>query len=298
MFTTETIAEIARVASRNGIEPAALLAVAEIESGGRVFAAVSGRKEPLIRFEGHYFDRRLNGAKQRRARLARLASPIAGKVANPASQAARWRMLERAVAIDRKAAFESVSWGIGQVMGAHWAWLGFRDVEALVEQARAGAAGQARLMARYIVKAGLREALAQRDWARFAHGYNGPNYRKNRYHTRLAAAYRRNAGQPASSSAGEASGLLRRGSSGDAVRDLQLALSAAGYALRADGRFDGRTEDAVRKFQRDRELVFDGIAGPRTLSALGDTLSADARLRKWWARVRRFLARHLTQRRI
>lgn len=296
MFTTETIEAIAQIASGNGIEPAALLAVAEIESGGRVFAVVAGRKEPLIRFEGHYFDRRLNGAKRRRARLAGLASPIAGKVANPASQAARWRMLERAAAIDRKAAFESVSWGVGQVMGAHWAWLGFHDVEALVAQARSGAAGQARLMARYIVKAGLREPLAQRDWARFAHGYNGPNYRRHRYHTRLAAAYRRHASQPDPASAGEAPGLLRRGSSGDAVSDLQLALSAAGYALQADGRFDERTEAALRRFQRDRGLAVDGIAGPRTLSALGDTLSPIARLRRWWARLRRLLARHLTQR--
>jgi hypothetical protein len=43
-------------------------------------------------------------------------------------------------------------------MGAHWAWLGFDSVDALVEEARSGAAGQARLMARYIEKAGLAEA--------------------------------------------------------------------------------------------------------------------------------------------
>ncbi|MEX0955081.1 MAG: N-acetylmuramidase domain-containing protein [Rhizobiaceae bacterium] len=295
MFTTETITEIAHVATASGIEPAALLAVAEIESGGRVFAVVSGRKEPLIRFEGHYFDRRLNGEKQRRARLARISSPTAGKVVNPASQVARWRMLERAAAIDRKAAFESVSWGIGQVMGAHWAWLGFQSVEALVAEARGGAAGQAKLMARYIVKAGLREALAHRDWARFAHGYNGPNYRRNRYHSRLAAAYRRHAGQSASGSAGGTPGLLRRGSHGKAIIDLQHALSAAGYALQADGRFDERTEAALRQFQRDHGLGVDGIAGPRTLSALGDMLSPAARLRKWWAQLRRLLARHLTR---
>jgi hypothetical protein len=293
MFTTETINAIAQIASGNGIEPAALLAVAEIESGGRAFAVVSGRKEPLIRFEGHYFDRRLNGEKRRRARLAGLASPTAGKVANPASQATRWRMLERAAALDRKAAFESVSWGIGQVMGAHWAWLGFPSVEALVAEARDGAAGQARLMARYIVKAGLDEALAQRDWARFAHGYNGPDYRRHRYHTRLAAAYRRHAGRSASTA--QASGLLRRGSSGDAVVNLQIALSAAGYALQADGRFDERTEAALRRFQLDRGLAVDGIAGPRTLSALGDTLSPIARLRRWWTQLRRLLARHMTQ---
>ena len=44
-------------------------------------------------------------------------------------------------------------------MGAHWAWLGFADVDALVAEARSGAAGQARLMARYIKKAGLVTAI-------------------------------------------------------------------------------------------------------------------------------------------
>ena len=138
MFTAETANEIEEVAQEFGIEPAALLAVAEIESGGSVFAMIDGKEEPLIRFEGHYFDRRLSGDAQEMARAAGLASPNAGEVANPASQAARWRLLARAAEIDRKAAYESVSWGLGQVMGAHWAWLGFADVDALVAEARDG----------------------------------------------------------------------------------------------------------------------------------------------------------------
>ena len=126
MFTQETISEITAVAREIGIEPAALLAVAEVESGGKAFASVDGRLEPLIRFEGHYFDRRLTPAKREAARREGLASPLAGAVINPRMQAARWKLLARAAAIDRKAALESVSWGLGQVMGAHWAWLGYR----------------------------------------------------------------------------------------------------------------------------------------------------------------------------
>ena len=193
MFTQETISEITAVAREIGIEPAALLAVAEVESGGKAFASVEGRLEPLIRFEGHYFDRRLSGEVQARARAEGLASPNAGVVANPASQAARWELLERAAAIDRKAALESVSWGLGQVMGAHWAWLGYASVEALAGEARDSVAGQARLMARYIGKAELQAALAGHDWHAFARGYNGPAYRRFGYHTKLAAAYKRHA---------------------------------------------------------------------------------------------------------
>src|SRR5690606_34802475 len=139
--------------------------------------------------EGHYFDRRLAGAKRDRARQEGLASPQAGRIANPASQAARWKLVARAAAIDRAAAYESVSWGIGQVMGAHWAWLGHASVDALVAEARDGVAGQLRLMTGYIAKAGLAGALRSHDWAAFARGYNGPNYRANAYDAKLARAY-------------------------------------------------------------------------------------------------------------
>ncbi len=295
MFTRQTVAEITRIAEDHGLEPAALLAVAEVESGGRVFAVIEGRKEPMIRFEGHYFDRRLSGVRREHARSAGLANPQAGAVANPASQAARWTMLNKAAAIDRKAAYESVSWGLGQVMGAHWAWLGYGSVEALVAEARSGAAGQCALMIRYIRKAGLAEALAAHDWTAFARGYNGPNYARNRYHTRMKAAYRRHAAGKAVSP-GEGDTMLWRGMVGEHVRELQTALSAAGYPLRVDGSFGARTDAALRQFQHNHGLAVDGIAGPRTRAALKSALSPAARLRGWWTRLRALLARLLPQR--
>lgn len=188
-FSTETIDEIASAARTLGVDPAALLAVAEVESGGKAFALVAGRREPLIRFEGHYFDRRLSAQKRQQARTRGLASPTAGAIANPATQAARWRLLARAAALDHKAAHESVSWGIAQVMGAHWQWLGYADIDALVAEARSGVAGQIRLMMRYIEKSGLTAAMNRRDWEGFARGYNGPDYKRGRYDTKLAAAY-------------------------------------------------------------------------------------------------------------
>lgn len=193
MFDQDTIIEITAVAATLGLEPAALLAVAEVESGGKAFALVDGKPEPLIRFEGHYFDKRLTGDKKMQARAAGLASPLSGAVANPRAQSARWKLLARAAAIDRSAAHESVSWGIGQVMGSHWAWLGYSSVDALVKEVRSGVGGQVRLMSRFIGKAGLQPALAAHDWHAFARGYNGPQYKRNAYHSKLAEAYRRHA---------------------------------------------------------------------------------------------------------
>lgn len=294
MFSEDATREITAAAERLGVEPALLLAVADVESGGRAYATVDDRREPLIRFEGHYFDRRLHGEKLERARAEGLAAPQAGKVKNPAAQAARWALLARAEAIDAKAARESVSWGLGQVMGAHWAWLGYADVEDLVAEARSGVGGQVGLMTRYIDKAGLLPALRNRDWTAFARGYNGPAYRRNAYHTKVAAAYRRYAeGDPASGGqapTASAPDLLRRGSRGEAVLDVQTMLCALGFPVGRDGLFGPETDTAVRRFQQAAGLAADGIVGPQTLHALyaqlGDGGGVWRRLWatavKWW----------------
>ena len=269
MFSKHTADEIERTAREFGLEPKALLAIAEVESGGQVFARIDGRNEPLIRFEGHYFDRRLSGVKQERARAAGLASPTAGAVANPRSQVGRWRLVEQAAEIDRDAAYESISWGLGQVMGAHWRWLGFDSVDGLVAEARSGAAGQARLMARYIDKSGLTSALNAHDWEAVGHGYNGPGFAKNGYHLKLAEAYRQQVEGPAPGDR-----LMKTGSRGELVMALQDDLVALGYTVDTDGIYGPGTAEAVAKFQREHGLNADGIAGPATQAAIGKALSA------------------------
>ncbi|MEP9374987.1 peptidoglycan-binding domain-containing protein [Mesorhizobium sp. KR1-2] len=64
--------------------------------------------------------------------------------------------------------------------------------------------------------------------------------------------------------------LLKRGSSGAAVRDLQSLLNAAGAVplLLVDGDFGFKSEIAVRAFQQAAGLVIDGIVGSQTLAAL------------------------------
>lgn len=283
MFSRQTATEIEKAAREFGLEPAALLAIAEIESAGQVFAKIDGRNEPLIRFEGHYFDRRLSGAAQERARAEGLAAPDAGAVANPRAQAARWQILERAADIDHRAAYESTSWGLGQVMGAHWQWLGFDDVNALVTEARSGAAGQARLMARYLDKAGLTSALNDHDWEAIGHGYNGPGFRKNGYHLKLAEAYKRQIDGPAPGDR-----TMTVGTSGELVTELQEALVALGYAVDTDGIYGPGTAAQVKRFQADHGLAADGIAGVRTQAAIARALGGRdlwSTLKGWFARI-------------
>jgi hypothetical protein len=62
---------------------------------------------------------------------------------------------------------------------------------------------------------------------------------------------------------GENRPTLRRGASGDLVKEIQTRVGVP-----ASGVFDGPTEAAVREFQRDNGLVPDGIVGPRTWATI------------------------------
>jgi hypothetical protein len=280
MFDPAARQAITTIAVTLGVEPAALLAVAEVESGGRVSAPVNGRPMPLIRWEGHYFYRLTSGAARALAVQQGLASPVAGGVPNPSGQQARYDLLERAKAIDPDAALSSCSWGLGQVMGANWSWLGYASVGALVDEACSGVGGQVAVMSRFVERSGLVDELRRRDWAGFARRYNGPSYKANAYDDKMAAAYARYAapaGAPIvvaqaamapAPAAPRPGGLLRVGCDGPEVADLQMRLRRAGYPLHVDGDFGPATRRAVLAFQADHGLAADGVAGPHTRAAL------------------------------
>ncbi|NEO45919.1 MAG: D-alanyl-D-alanine carboxypeptidase [Moorea sp. SIO4A3] len=56
---------------------------------------------------------------------------------------------------------------------------------------------------------------------------------------------------------------------GEDVRQLQEALVKATITVEVDGVFGPGTEEAVKKFQKLKDLTVDGIVGPATRSALG-----------------------------
>ncbi len=62
---------------------------------------------------------------------------------------------------------------------------------------------------------------------------------------------------------------LREGNSGVLVRNLQQALRDQGYlSTSVDGKYGAGTVDAVTRFQRDKGLSQDGVAGPATQRVL------------------------------
>jgi hypothetical protein len=259
MFTKSAQRAISKTAKSIGVEPAALLAVAEVESAGVPFWNVNGKERPAIRFEGHYFYKKLKGAKLKQAVAAGLASPKAGAVANPKSYTARYELFERAMKIDAKAAIESTSWGIGQVMGDHWKKLGYASAQDLMGVAYSGVEGQVEIMAKFIQKFNLADELKAKKWAAFAKGYNGPAYRKNRYDTKMANAYKKWLHGAPTGPEGRS----------ETVYQIQKDLRRLGYYKGGIDGLDGPvTKAAVKAFQRDNGLVVDGKYGKMTDEAV------------------------------
>lgn len=261
MFSQQTVEAIHKIADSNQIERAALLAVAEVESGGVPFWKVGGEKKPAIRFEGHYFYRLLPKAKRDVAVRRGLANSKAGKVKNPRSFAARYELLEKCKEIDEEAAIASCSWGVGQVMGDHWRALGYASAKALMEACET-VAGQVDLMVRFIKKNNLKRFIDAKNWKAFASRYNGPNYKKNKYAKKMAAAYKKY------TKGFELAKILT-------IKQAQKQLKVLGfYSGVADGYPDKPTIKAIKDFQRSKGLAVDGVIGPITSEALSGAEAA------------------------
>jgi hypothetical protein len=173
----------AKVAAQIGCDEAAVRAVVAVEAASRGFLP-SGR--PKILFERHIF-RRITGGKFD-------ASDPAVSNKKPGGYLGGEREYDRladALGLDAKAALESASWGVGQIMGLNHEPAGYPTARAMIEAFCEGEDAQIAAMGAFILHEGLAGYLRAHDWERFAAGYNGPAYRKNDYHTKLAAAHKR-----------------------------------------------------------------------------------------------------------
>ncbi len=80
----------------------------------------------------------------------------------------------------------------------------------------------------------------------------------------LVAALTFGAGGALAASAGDGLAVLKKGSRGPVVAQLQQKLDVP-----ADGVFGPQTERAVKRYQRSKGLSVDGVVGPQTAGALG-----------------------------
>lgn len=169
--------DIEIIAAKNGYSYAALRAVIEVESGGKGFDETTGKI--IIQFEPAWF--------RRKAPYTPSGLWSLNKVER---QAAEWKAFNDAFRHNPNAAMESTSIGLMQVMGFHYKTLGFKTVGAMWDFAKVSEANQLELAVQLIKLNGKMDAaLKNKAWNVFAYYYNGEQYRKYKYDTRLKAAY-------------------------------------------------------------------------------------------------------------
>lgn len=179
-----------KVASSLGCEVASIKAVEKVESSGNGFLK-DGR--PKILFEGHIFWKQLlvigkNPAALRKGNEDILYPTWNVDAVRPLYKLDQYQRLEKAKKIDEAAALKSASWGAFQIMGFNHKTCGFSTVQKFV-QAQQDEFEQLNAFASYLLHTHLSVNLKHKDWKGFARGYNGPDYWKNKYDTKLQTAY-------------------------------------------------------------------------------------------------------------
>ncbi|KMK76583.1 peptidoglycan-binding protein [Alkalihalobacillus pseudalcaliphilus] len=64
--------------------------------------------------------------------------------------------------------------------------------------------------------------------------------------------------------------LLQKGMEGSQIEELQEKLAERGYFVEEDitGLFEEETQNAIKQFQKENDLLVDGLVGPQTLGAI------------------------------
>lgn len=180
-----TFEQITESAKKYGVDPRAVYAISKVESSGSGFGPDG--KFPTILFEGHHFSRLTGGAYDRTN--PNISYPSWTKQFYSKDQMGERGRLEAAVALNRIAALQSASYGLFQIMGFNFAACGCKDVQDFVNKMCQSEQSQLELFLRFIQSQGLIPLLKAKNWAAFARGYNGPEYKKNSYDVKLAKAF-------------------------------------------------------------------------------------------------------------
>ena len=246
-------------ADRLDVGAAELWTVLEVETRGEgYFVGGAKHRLPQILFERHIFSQRTNHAfdtmrpdlSARRPYTAAADAPEAERYGGHDLQYPR---LVAAARLNARAALESASWGLGQIMGFNHAAAGYDDVEAMVDDMRRSEDRQLAAFVGFLEHHALKDKLRDHRWAEFAEVYNGKNYAAHDYHGRLAAKY----------------DVVKRRRPDILLREAQVYLKFIGlYGQRADGLWGPATRAAIARYLSEN-------GDPDAVSQLTERLSDD-----------------------
>lgn len=187
--------DLVAFAEKYFLDLAVVKAVNEVESRGEGFLR-DGR--PKILFEGHIFWRQLEKAG---LNPANFVNDYTKNVlydrwvrTHYDGNEKEYFRLEKAAGISdlpevHDAAFMSASWGSFQIMGFHYRSLGYSNVDHFVSNMYQNEARHLDAFGRFLEVNNLIRPLKEKDWHKFARGYNGPGYMQNNYHVKLEKAF-------------------------------------------------------------------------------------------------------------
>lgn len=186
MKPTLNEADFQRAAEEIGCSVAAVKAVCAVEAPRGGFLATA---EPTILFERHIFSRRTDSKYD--VSHPEISNRTPGGYKGGKDEHER---LQIAASLDRDAALSSASWGKFQIMGFNAQPAGFKDLQSFINAMYDSEAKQLDAFVGFIESQGLGRHMKEKNWAAFALRYNGKDYAKHGYHTRLAAEYKKAGG--------------------------------------------------------------------------------------------------------
>lgn len=233
--------ELLRLADEYGVEPAAALAVAEVEANGSGYDE-SGLLKVL--YEPH-IAHRLTHDRVKRANLmaAGLAASRWGKIPYARTNEENWdRIREAAKIVGKEKALQFASYGKFQIMGFNYQRAGYKSATDMVNDFLNSDDAQVRAFFRFVSSdERMLNALRKKNFTEFARRYNGPGYKRNRYDRKLARAYKR-----------YSRGFYNYDK--NVVRRIQMYLLKNGWTISVDGLLGPQTSAAIKDFIKGNEI--------------------------------------------
>lgn len=164
------------------IDPLVGQTLIKVESGGQAFGPDD---RPLIRFENHIFKTKL-GNDALYARHFQHGSPVwtghrfrrsegdPWYEVHTGNQASEYAAFQLALSLNRQAAYESISMGLGQIMGFNARRVGFSSAEAMFAAFHNEAIQVLGFINFFLSDPQLAHAVQSKDWRTIARLYNGP----------------------------------------------------------------------------------------------------------------------------
>lgn len=254
-----------------GCNPAVIRAVCDVEAAGSGFLP-DGR--PKILYEAHVFGR-LTKHRWDHSH-PNISAPSWDRSLYGAGGAHQYARLGQAIGLDRRAALQSASWGMFQVLGLNYSSCGYPDAESFVSAMVTCERAHLDAFTKFCLANQLEDELraVPPNFESFTSVYNGTG-QVAVYSTKLRAAWRKWLANPVANdnpaprtAASKYFKTLQLNSFGEDVRRLQLRLIELGFDAAADRDFGPETMAAVVTFQKSRGLTPDGVVGRLTWGAL------------------------------